>query len=95
MWLCKERKVLPDTARHCDICYKTAPTPSHFPSGRTPPANEECDLQVSQKLAVWFGPPYNSWNVGNIAEINKRTKMENVSVEFKDDTYGVTRGTFN
>ena len=24
----------------------------------------------------------------------RRTKMENVSVEFKDDTYGVTRGTF-
>jgi len=53
------------------------------------------DLQVSQKLARWFGPPYNSWYVGSIAEVNKRrTKMENVSVEFKDDTYGVTRGTF-
>ena len=49
------------------------------------------DLQVSQKLARWFGPPYNSWYVGSIAEVNKRrTKMENVSVEFKDDTYGVT-----
>lgn len=35
------------------------------------------DLQVSQKLARCFGPPYNSWYVGNIAEINKRrTKME-------------------
>ena len=35
--------------------------------------------------------------VGSIAEINKRrtrTKIENVSVESKDDTYGVTRGTF-
>ena len=53
------------------------------------------DLEVSQKLARWFGPPYNSWYVGNIAEINKRrTKMENVSVEFKDDTFGVTRSTF-
>ena len=53
------------------------------------------DLQVSQKLARWFGPPYNSWYVGSIAEVNKRrTKMENVPVEFKDDTYGVTRGTF-
>ena len=40
-------------------------------------------------------PPYNSWYVGSVAEVNKRrTKMENVSVEFKDDTYGVTRGTF-
>ena len=49
------------------------------------------DLQVSQKLARWFGPPYNSWYVGSIAEVNKRrTKMENVSVEFKDYTYGVT-----
>ena len=33
--------------------------------------------------------------MGNIAEVNKRrTKSENVSVEFKDETYGETRGTF-
>ena len=29
-----------------------------------------------------------------LATNKRRTKMENVSVEFKDDTYGVTRGTF-
>jgi len=50
---------------------------------------------LPEARALVRGPPYNSWYVGNIAEINKcRTKMENVSVEFKDDTYGVTRGTF-
>ena len=27
------------------------------------------DLQVSQNLARWFGPPYNSWYVGSIAEV--------------------------
>ena len=50
---------------------------------------------LPEARALVRGPPYNSWYVGNIAEINKcRTKMENVSVEFKDDTYGVMRGTF-
>ena len=59
------------------------------------PAKLPHDLEVSQKLARWFGPPYNAWYVGNIAEVNKRrTKSENVSVEFDDDTYGETRGMF-
>lgn len=29
-----------------------------------------------------------------LRDVTRRTKMENVSVEFKDDTYGVMRGTF-
>ena len=36
-----------------------------------------------------------AWYVGNIWEVNRRrTKSENVSVEFDDDTYGETRGMF-
>ena len=43
------------------------------------------DLEVGQKMALWFGPPYNTWYVGNIVEVNKkRTKSENVSVAFYD-----------
>ena len=50
---------------------------------------------MADKLALWFGPPYNAWHVGNVAEVNyRRTKSENVSVEFKDDTDGETRGKF-
>ena len=53
------------------------------------------DIKVADKLALWFGPPYNTWHVGNVAEVNyRRTKSENVSVEFKDDTDGETRGKF-
>ena len=63
-----------------------------------PPKNRQLphDLEVGQKLARWFGPgPYNAWYVGNIWEVNRRrTKSENVSVEFNDDTYGETRGMF-
>ena len=48
-----------------------------------------------QKLARWFGPPYNKWYVGTITEVNRRrTKQENVSVEFVDDKYGTTWGHF-
>ena len=44
-------------------------------------------------MAQWFGPPYNAWYVGKIVEINKRrTKSENVSAAFNDETYGETRG---
>ena len=62
-----------------------------------PPKNRQLphDLEVGQKLARWFAPPYNAWYVGNIWEVNRRrTKSENVSVEFDDDTYGETRGMF-
>jgi hypothetical protein len=53
------------------------------------------DLEVGQKLARWFGHPYNSWYMGKIAEVNKRrTKSENVSVEFTHETEGETRGIF-
>ena len=42
-------------------------------------------------MAQWFGPPYNAWYVGKILEINKRrTKTDNVQVEFSDETYGQT-----
>ena len=51
------------------------------------------DLEVGQRMAQWFGPPYNAWYVGKIAEINRRrTRSENVSVEFNDETDGETRG---
>ena len=40
-------------------------------------------------------PTTYAWYVGNIWEVNRRrTKSENVSVEFDDDTYGETRGMF-
>ena len=36
-----------------------------------------------------------TWATTNIWEVNRRrTKSENVSVEFDDDTYGETRGMF-
>jgi hypothetical protein len=48
------------------------------------PAKLPHDLELGGKLARWFGPPYNAWYVGKIAEVNKRrTKSENVSVEFR------------
>ena len=51
------------------------------------------DLEVGQRMTQWFGSPYNAWYVGKIVEINKRrTKSENVSVAFNDETYGETRG---
>ena len=53
------------------------------------------DLNTGQKLARWFGPPYNKWYVGTITEVNRRrTKQENVSVEFIDENYGTTWGHF-
>ena len=54
------------------------------------------DLQVSQKLARWFGPALQLLVRGQRrgGQQAPHQKMENVSVEFKDDTYGVTRGTF-
>lgn len=55
------------------------------------PAKLPHDLQVGQRMAQWFGPPYNAWYVGKILEINKRrTKTDNVQVEFSDETYGQT-----
>ena len=59
------------------------------------PAKLPHDLAVGQKLARWFGPPYNAWYVGSVAEVNnRRKKSENVSVAFKDDMYGETVGKF-
>ena len=56
------------------------------------PARLPHDLEVGQRMAQWFGPPYNNWYVGKIAEINKRrTNSENVSVAFTE-TFGETRG---
>ena len=53
------------------------------------------DLQVGQKLARWFGEGYNNWYVGKITEVNRRrTKQENVSVEFEDEQFGTTWGHF-
>ena len=67
-----------------------------------PPKNRQLphDLEVGQKLSRWFAPTTYApttyaWYVGNIWEVNRRrTKSENVSVEFNDDTYGETRGMF-
>ena len=53
------------------------------------------DLEPGQLLARWFGPPYNTWYMGKIDEVNRRrTKSENVSVAFNDTTHGETRGMF-
>ena len=53
------------------------------------------DLEQGQRLARWFGPPYNAWYVGKIDQVNRRrTKSENVSVAFNDETYGETVGMF-
>ena len=63
-----------------------------------PPKNRQLphDLEVGQKLARWFAPPLQRLVHGQpIWEVNRRrTKSENVSVEFDDDTYGETRGMF-
>ena len=60
------------------------------------PAKLPHDLEKgmhSNRMAQWFGPPFNAWYVGEIVEINKRrTKSENVSVKFNDAKYGETRG---
>ena len=66
-----------------------------------PPKNRQLphDLEVGQKLARWFAPPLPT-TPGTVRgqpiwEVNRRrTKSENVSVEFDDDTYGETRGMF-
>ena len=59
------------------------------------PAKLPHDLQVGQKLARRFGEGYNNWYVGKITEVNRRrTKQENVSVEFEDEQFGTTWGHF-
>ena len=51
------------------------------------------DLEVGGKLACWFAYPYNSWFVGKILEVNKRrTKSENVLVQFINPDEGETEG---
>ena len=53
------------------------------------------DLEPGQLLARRFGPPYNTWYMGKIDEVNRRrTKSENFSVAFNDTTHGETRGRF-
>ena len=53
------------------------------------------DLEDGQKIAKWFGPPYNVWYVGKIVQVNKRkTKQDNVSAEFHDKADGKTWGHF-
>ena len=43
-------------------------------------------------MAQWFGPPYNAWHVGKIVEINRRrSKSENVAVQFSNETEGETQ----
>ena len=50
------------------------------------------DLEPGQLLARRFGPPYNTWYMGKIDEVNRRrTKSENVSVAFNDTTHGGRR----
>ena len=50
------------------------------------------DLEVGQPMAQWFGPPYNAWHIGKIIEINKRrSKSENVMVQFTNETEGETQ----
>ena len=43
------------------------------------------DIEPGEKIARWFGPPYNGWYMGKVIEVNKRrTKQENVCVAFED-----------
>ena len=42
--------------------YNVLPCPEKLPH----------DLNTGQKLARWFGPPYNKWYVGTITEVNRR-----------------------
>ena len=47
------------------------------------------DLCTGADIACWFGPPYNKWYVGQIAEVNKRrTKQMNVTALFLDGGAG-------
>ena len=56
------------------------------------PAKLPHDLQIGQEMAQWFGPPFNAWHVGKIVEINRRrTKSENVLVQFSNPTEGETQ----
>ena len=65
--------------------YEILPCPDKLPH----------DIEPGQKLARWFGPPYNAWFVGKVVHINKRrTVTENVCVAFSDETYGETTGQF-
>ena len=53
------------------------------------------EIQPGQKMARWFGPPYNAWFVGTVDHVNKRrTKSENVCVAFESETEGKTTGMF-
>ena len=57
------------------------------------PARLPHELEVGQKVARWFGPPYNAWYLGKIEQVNKRrTVQDNVTAEFTDKTYGTTWG---
>ena len=59
------------------------------------PAKLPHDLEVGKKVARWFGHPFNAWHVVKIAEVNRRrTRSENVSVEFMSAEEGETRGMF-
>ena len=57
------------------------------------PARLPQDLEVGQKVARWFGSPYNAWYTGKIEQVNKRkTIQDNVTAEFTDETHGTTWG---
>ena len=65
------------------------------------PARVPKDLVVGNRVAFWFGPPFDKWCIGKITEINKRkTTSDNVKVQFEDgpvnllvstETYGVEK----
>ena len=53
------------------------------------------ELEIGQKVARWFGPPYNAWYTGKIVLVNKRkTKQDNVTAEFCDEINGTTWANF-
>ena len=53
--------------------------------------NGNAELLHLRQTLRWFGEGYNSWYVGKITEVKRRrTKQENVSVEFEDEQYGTT-----
>ena len=66
--------------------------PQKSPAASRPRGRPEAGALVRPPLGQ---PTPGTWATTNIWEVNRRrTKSENVSVEFDDDTYGETRGMF-
>ena len=73
----------PDNFKGEGESFEVLPCPTRVPH----------DLELGRKVALWFGEGYNAWYMGKIELVNKRrTKQDNVTAEFCDETYGKTWG---